>query len=379
MGGGTGGHVTPIRPVLVELKKLNSNIQTHMIGHRGDGFSDRLSSDPNLDGQSLIFAGKWRRYANRSKIANLLDIKMTLLNVRDVFYIGIGFVQALWILKKFSPDAVFIKGGYVGVPVGLACQLLKIEYITHDSDALPGLANRFIAPKASLNAVGAPASYYSYPESKIKPVGVPIASGHAPSSAIDRKHAKSSLNLDPGLPVLLVTGGSLGARRINNAILENAEAICSRAQIVHITGASNLAEVNEAVSQLPPQTRGHYRTIDFTDKMTDYIKAADLVVTRAGATSVAELCASAKPAVFIPAAQLADQIKNVDVLRSEGLEVVMESEFAEDSVVLADKLISLLSDTKKLKFLSEAALKNAKPRAARDIAEIIVSLNKSSD
>src|SRR5689334_19136294 len=159
VGGGSGGHITPLLTVGEEIKKLHSKTTLIFIGQKGEKLIDAVQKNPKIDQVHSVRAGKFRRYHGEG-IKQLLDLKTMFKNVRDFFYFLAGIWQSYWLLKRLKPDGIFIKGGFVGVPVGLSAAMQKIPYITHDSDALPGLANRLISRWASAHAVGLPKDVY---------------------------------------------------------------------------------------------------------------------------------------------------------------------------------------------------------------------------
>src|SRR5579862_7870303 len=174
-GGGSGGHITPLLAVAAELKKLQPDIHIIYVGQRGDKLADIPAHDHNIDEVHTVRAGKFRRYHGEG-IKQVLDVQTVLKNVRDAGRVVRGLDESRRLLKRLKPDLVFIKGGFVGVPVGLAAAQLHIPFITHDSDAVPGLANRIIARWATAHAVALPKELYNYPADKTFTVGVPISS-----------------------------------------------------------------------------------------------------------------------------------------------------------------------------------------------------------
>ena len=151
-GGGSGGHITPILAVADEIKKAHPDSKIIYIGQKGDTFADIVAENMLIDEVRSVSAGKFRRY-NGEGLKQLLDFKTIWLNVRDAFRVIKGFWECNKLLSTIKPDVVFCKGGFVGVPVGLAAARLKIPYLTHDSDAIPGLANRIISRWAAKHAV----------------------------------------------------------------------------------------------------------------------------------------------------------------------------------------------------------------------------------
>lgn len=242
-----------------------------------------------------IHSGKFRRYHDETWFERLLDYKTLLLNTRDVFFIAYGVLQSFFLLKKMKPDAILLKGGNVGVPVGLAAKLFKIPFMTQDSDATPGLANRIVGRWAQFNMVAFDSGYYPYPKNKQKIIGIPVNSNLKP---IDEK-TKSAARLKHGLGknsfVVFVTGGSNGARFINEIVMKNFIKLSDKLpglQLVHQYGSGNddqipiSAKKNRNYISLPLTKSGN----DFTE----LCQAADLVVARAGATTIAELSALKK-------------------------------------------------------------------------------------
>lgn len=178
-GGGSGGHITPLLAVAAELKRKDSGCKLVYIGQRGDGLGDIPAANPHIDEVYNVRAGKFRRYHGEG-LRQLLDLPTMFKNIRDAFYVVAGIWQSRKLLKRLQPSVVFVKGGFVGVPVGLAAAQLKIPYVTHDSDAIPGLANRIIARWAAIHAVALPAEVYAYPPAKTVTTGIPLQADFSP-------------------------------------------------------------------------------------------------------------------------------------------------------------------------------------------------------
>src|SRR3990167_4698141 len=216
-GGGSGGHITPLLAVADEIKRIDSSINVISVGERGSKFAHLTQNHATIDATRTIFAGKFRRYNGESFVSQILDVKTLLLNIRDVFFVLIGLVQAVVLIGREKPDVVFLKGGFVGVPIGLAAALWRRPIVTHDSDALPGLANRIVARWAHVHATGMPAKYYRYDAKKIKHVGVLVGRAYQTVTP----ELKNMYRREVGIPeqgtVLFITGGSLGSQRINTA------------------------------------------------------------------------------------------------------------------------------------------------------------------
>src|SRR5664279_4351599 len=210
VGGGSGGHVTPVAAVLRELKQRDQTVNIRFwcdrkFSKQARGLIGNL--DPTIP-VSTIISGKLRRYHNIPVWRQLLrPVSIVLPNLRDGLLVGVGFVQSLVKLIIWRPDVVFTKGGYVCMPVGIAARVLRIPLVIHDSDAYPGLTNRVLARFAQAIATGAPLKHYPYPASKTRYVGIPIASDFIPLSSAQQAEVKKELGFDPDKPLVVVTGG----------------------------------------------------------------------------------------------------------------------------------------------------------------------------
>lgn len=379
-GGGSGGHVTPLTAVAAEIKALRPDAQIVFVGQRGDRFGDLVADDPHVSASHRILAGKFRRYHGEG-LKQLLDVRTLLLNLRDMFYFLLGTLQSLALIRRIRPDVVFVKGGFVGVPVGLAAAFWRIPYVTHDSDAIPGLANRIIARWASLHAVALPAALYkSYPPSKTVTTGVPIASEYAHVTPSARRAFRKQLDLPEQGKVLLVTGGGQGARTINNAVTAEAAALLKAfpdLTIVHAAGQKLFAEVDAAYRALTTPERSRVLATPFARNLYRYSGAADVVLTRASATSIAELAAQGVATVVVPSPFLAGghQLRNAESLEDQhAVKVLQEHELRLTPTLLLDTVSELLSNDKERLELGKRLYALANPRAARDLAMLLLEL-----
>ncbi len=268
---------------------------------------------------------------------------------------------------------IFIKGGYVCLPVGYAAKLLAIPLVLHDSDAHPGLTNRLLAPFASKIATGAPLKYYNYPPEKTKYVGIPVAEDFRPYSEKERTQLKVKLGFDEKKPLVVVTGGGLGAVRINNAVLASREALLKLTSVFLISGTAQFDELKSQASERP----GWRLEAFVSEGMAQVLGAADLVVARAGATTLLELAALNKPTIVIPNGLLTagHQLKNAKVYQDNLAAVVLtEEEMAASTDALSGKITQLLKAPKILSGLGDNFGKFAKPHAARDVAEMLLTV-----
>ncbi len=384
-GGGSGGHITPLLAVAHELKRERLDVRIIFIGQRGDALGDIPAEDKNIDEMHTVRAGKFRRYHGEGFWRHLIDIPTLLKNARDAVWTLVGIWQSFWLLKDLRPDVIFVKGGFVGVPVGLAAAALKIPYVTHDSDALPGLANRLISRWAKKHAVALPKEVYSYPARKTITVGVPVSHKYRPLSAREITECRKRLGLDNFDPIILVTGGGLGAKRLNDAVAANASALLERypkAGIVHIAGRNHETEVRKRYQQLLGKDSRRVVVKGFVTNLYMYSGVADVVVTRAGATAIAEFAAQAKPCVVVPNPLLTGghQLKNAKELQErKAIRVVSEDVLAEDHLALMAPLVDLLDHPQRAALLGKRLAAMAHPDAAKELAMLLLEVAGGQD
>lgn len=361
--------------VAEQLKVNDPKIKLIYLGEKGGKFKDLIESSDVFDHKYYIYSGKFRRYHNQSLVARLLDIKTIILNIRDLVKISFGIFQGVILFRKLKADRVFLKGGSVCIPAGLGARFAKITTITHDSDALPGVSNRIGGKHAKYHATAMPAKYYKYPEGKIVHVGLPISEKFKPYPKDKVLDIKNSFNIPKKGEVLLITGGSNGARRLNMWCLEVLPDILEKKSdlyVIIVTGKGNM----DILDAIPKANRDRIIFIEFTSKMFDLVAIADLVITRAGATTIAEFASAKKPIIIVPNPDLSGghQLKNAKVYQDSGsLEVVNESELKKNVKILAELTINLLNDKDRREGLS-SKLYNTLPNepAAQKLANLIL-------
>ena len=325
----------------------------------------------------MIVAGKLRRYHTLPLWKQLLrPFSILLPNIRDIFLVGCGFLQSLLKLLFWRPDIVFTKGGFVCLPVGIAAWLLGIPLVIHDSDAHPGLTNRLLARFATAIATGAPLKYYSYPADKSYYVGTPIGEEFQPVDIEQKNQLKQKLGFSAKDPLVVVTGGGLGAQSINDAVVKRIHELLDITSLVLVSGTLQFDEVKV----LTPQDDPRYQLHPFiSGNMQEYLGAADIVVARAGATTILELAALAKPTILVPSPYLTGghQLKNAAVFAEDGaVEVIDELELSAHPQLLVDTLTALLANPSRLAAMSKAFHAHAKPHAAKEMADVIVRVFK---
>ena len=297
-GGGTAGHVTPNLALLPALRE--EDFEIHYIGSY-NGIERRLIEAASIpyDG---ISSGKLRRY---------FDLK----NFSDPLRVLKGYFEARKLMKKYKPDIVFSKGGFVAVPVVLAAKHYKVPVIIHESDMTPGLANRLCIPVAKKVCCNFPETLAMLPKDKAVLSGSPIREELANGNKAD---GLSFCGFNTSKPVIMVIGGSLGANSINIAVRDALPVLLQDFQVVHICGKD---KVDEKLNG----TAG-YKQFDYVkSELKDLFAAADIVISRAGANSICELLALKKPNVLIPlsaSSSRGDQILNARSFERQGFEIL---------------------------------------------------------
>jgi UDP-N-acetylglucosamine--N-acetylmuramyl-(pentapeptide) pyrophosphoryl-undecaprenol N-acetylglucosamine transferase len=379
-GGGSGGHITPLLAVAHELRIQHPGVKIVYIGQKGDHLADIPAQDVAIDEVQLVRAGKFRRYHGEG-LKQVLDMATLAKNVRDAVWALVGLWQSFWLLRRLRPNVIFVKGGFVGVPVGLAAALLRIPYVTHDSDALPGLANRIIARWARKHAVALPKEVYSYPAAKVVTVGVPLAHHYMPLTPRQMATAREQIGVPAKGRVLLVTGGGLGAQRLNNAIATCAPELLDRypdLTIVQLAGRAHEAELRQIYKkQLPPAQQKRVIIKGFVTNLYLYSGAADVIVTRAGATSLAEFAAQHKACVVVPNPILTGghQLKNAKVLVDRmAIKVVYEDTLRADDHALMPPLVDLFDKPALAHQLGDKLGQLAQPDAAKRLAMVLLEV-----
>lgn len=320
---------------------------------------------------SRIISGKLRRYHHLTIWQHLFWPRLMLLNLRDGFLVLVGIAQSLTKLIFWRPDVIFTKGGYVCMPVGIAAGILRIPLVIHDSDAHPGLTNRVLAKWACVIATGAPLEFYPYPKSIATYVGIPIDPAFVPLNAQQKAQAKRDLGFEADRPLIVITGGGLGATRINDAVVREIHALEKIGNILLITGAGNYDDMHTV---LPPSK--HLRVEAFiTEGMAAIVGAADAVIARAGATTILELAAVGAPTILIPNAKLTGghQVKNAEVYaHAHAVKILDEQVMLEDNGALSRTVAGLLDNPEATAHMTKNFRSFARPDATTVMAQMII-------
>ena len=363
-GGGTGGHVYPALAVVEQWKKAETT---------GDGLTDLdailyVGTQSGLEADIVGRAGVAFRSVRAAAVRGLSGPQVFV----NSFEILKGSIQAWRILREFQPDAVLATGGYVSVPVVIAARLQRCPVLVYLPDTVPGLAVRFLSRLAQRVAVSFDSSLGWFAPGKAVVTGYPV---RAALYSTDRDGARRRLGLDAELKTVLVLGGSRGAHSINAAVSEVLEPLLDLAQVIHIVGRTDIAEVQRRRSELRESHRRRYHVYAYLhNEMMDALLAADLAVARAGAASMGEFAAVGLPSIQVPYPYSGrHQEANADFMVSHSAALkVMDAELAAGGLWHA--LRELLGDESALRSMSAASRKLARPDAARAIADQLVLL-----
>ena len=364
-GGGTGGHIYPALAVATDIERRYG--ATILYIGDADGLETQLVPKAGIKLET-IHAGKFLRYWSRETVEGLVRVPR-------------GFIEARKLVRAFAPQAVFTSGGYVAVPVGIAARRLNVPVLIHQQDVLPNLANRLLSPFATSISVSFDESLVHFPKAKTQLTGNPVRDEIVKLAGSDLRVHKRSLDFSPAFPLLVVTGGSQGARHINEAVVAALPSLLERFQILHISGQRTYSETFEASQpQLQPLTehvRARYRLVPYLEKeMPIALAAADAVIARAGAATLAELAILGKPSILVPLPpgfSGSPQESNAAMFQANGSALVVH-----DQDLTALTLVAAIDDlfaapqTRINMALSVRTL--AHPEATKELADAVVGL-----
>jgi UDP-N-acetylglucosamine--N-acetylmuramyl-(pentapeptide) pyrophosphoryl-undecaprenol N-acetylglucosamine transferase len=326
---------------------------------------------------STVPAGKMRRYANLKWHDRFRHIFVSYIpNFFDMFKLAAGIVKSYFKMLAFKPDVVFVKGGYVGLPVGLAARFYpKRPLVLHDSDASPGLTNRILSKYATKIAVGMPVEFSKYDKLKTEFVGIPVGRDFCPAHVAEKNKLKQKHGVSNADPVVLVIGGSQGAMVLNQAVLAAYPKLGSLAKVFLVAGEANYDDVKATISQRP-QDFGGLHILSYV-KLAEFMKMSDIAITRAGATTVAELAAIGVASIIIPSPYLASdhQTKNAKVFQKNQAAVVL-SEDELDGNKLYDAIYNLVKNKDLRTKLAQNLHKFHIQDAADKMADIIIKVGQ---
>lgn len=359
-GGGTGGHLIPLLSIVSEIKRRDRSAELLFVGPKSD-FNETLRG-AGIEVRE-VNAGKFRRY-------------FSLENFSDIFKILIGVDESIFHILRFKPDVVFSKGGFASVPAVIAASYVRVPVMTHESDAVPGLANKIIARMAKRIFVSFPESKEHFSEYKVIFSGNPIREDILKG---DKARAQRLFGLRENLPVVLVFGGSQGAQKINGLLSDSLEKILERYQVIHVCGKNNFAEIEKRRDGMDAPNKHRYKIYPYLDEeMKDAFALSDFIISRAGANSLSEIIALGKPGLIIPLPSAANNHQYLNAKHFADQDMVLLAEEKDlDGGKILDRLKEL--EVKKTELIENlrkynSAMPASKP--AEIIAEEILKFGK---
>jgi UDP-N-acetylglucosamine--N-acetylmuramyl-(pentapeptide) pyrophosphoryl-undecaprenol N-acetylglucosamine transferase len=355
--GGTGGHVYPAIAIADALKEQNSSSEILFVGTKN-----------HMEWEAVPKAG----YRIKNVWISGFHRRLTAKNLLFPLKLITSIVQSYSIVSSFKPQVMVSCGGYAAGPVGWVAGKRGVKIVIQEQNSFPGVTNRMLAKFASKIFTAFKEAANFLPAEKI------IESGNPTRSTLDKVEKQSGLksfNFDDSKPVLMILGGSGGAKSINEAVKENLEKL-SDLQVIWQCGRRYIDALMEEVDL---EINKNVRLTAFIDNMPEAYAAADLIVSRAGASSCSEFMMVGKPSVLIPSPNVAGdhQTQNAQSMVDAGASELLKDSDAVNA--LPELVHSLIKDQEKLKAMNQAALRLAKPNAAKMIAKEILELAKSQD
>ncbi len=356
-GGGTGGHIFPAIAIANALKENDPNTEILFVGANGRMEMEKVPQ-AGYPITGLDIAG-----INRSNpIANIgFPLKLA----KSLF-------AARQIIRDFKPDAAVGVGGYASGPLLLAAGMAGVPYLIQEQNSYAGITNKFLARKASKICVAYPAMQSFFPADKLVLTGNPVRSDIGSIHSDDPSVWDYFIGLSPEIPTLLIIGGSQGARTINESIDNGLEQLLAAGyQIIWQTGKLYIEKARQRVEAI-----GSNRiwVSDFINQMPYAYAASSVVISRAGALSISELCLVGKPAIFVPLPTAAEDHQTQNALALVREEAGLLVKDAEARQTLIPATLELFKNPEKLQLMAERIRTLAKPQAARQIASEVLQL-----
>ena len=434
VGGGSGGHITPAVAVVREILKLKPRTKVEFWTDKkyyknvvkitteigvGWGEEDRISGKRQYIRVRKVMAGKFHRYAGWKLKDYFENFGITLKDIiwgnitGFIGFIG-GIIQSFFrmLSRENRPDVIFLKGGFVGLPVGIVARLYHVPYAVHESDAVPGLANRLLMKHAKVVALSLDETFLKDSsdegfsgearedsDTAIKAVktgvekvtktgpkevitGVPVAPEFKKVSKTKQEQLKKAFGFDIDRPLVVITGGSQGAQHINEAIRDILPEMLKFASVGLVAGRNRYEEMVDLKKYEEwdkAKLKSNFRMWAFNSAMNELLGAADIVISRAGATTIAELAALSKAVILVPFEKLpgSHQVKNAERLVDMGaVAMVGDERMVEQPGILLELTQKLARSPKLRENLAEKLHETYKPHAASDLAEILIKISQ---
>lgn len=356
-GGGTGGHIFPALAIANEIKKRNPNVEILFVGAEG-----------KMEMEKVPAAGY--------KIVGLpivgLQRKLTVKNLALPFKLLKSLSLAKNILKEFKPQVVIGVGGYASGPTLKMAQRLGIPTLIQEQNSYPGKTNRLLAKKVKAVCTAYEGLENIFPPATIRLTGNPVREELNQTSRNREDAFKEFPGLDPAKKTILVMGGSLGARTLNEAVIHGMHLLdAANTQILWQCGKYYFESMRE---ELEAHKKAPIYLTDFIARMDAAYGVADIIVSRAGALSISELCIVGKPIILVPSPNVSEdhQTKNAMALVNSKAAILIKDSAAKDQLI--SKALELLKEEDQMHELRIAIKRMAKPNATKDIVDVIENL-----
>lgn len=356
-GGGTGGHIFPAISIANALKEADPGTEILFVGAQGKMEMEKVPA-AGYEIVGLPVAG-FHRQLNLRNIGRNLLFPFRLIG---------SLVKAGSIISDFKPDVCVGVGGYASGPVLYRGAGKGVKCLIQEQNSFPGITNKILAKRAERICVAYPGMERFFPAGKIVMTGNPVRQNLL--STVDKAAAAAEFGLDPGKRTILVIGGSLGARSINNGILSTLDKLGDGVQLLWQTGSFYYERISQ---QLASRPHPNVRAMAFIKQMDKAYALADVVVSRAGASSISELALLGKASILVPSTNVSEdhQTKNARALEAEGATVMVADA---DTTALVDEAQRILADESLRATLSENIKRFARPNAAADIAKEVIRI-----
>ncbi|MBR5647323.1 UDP-N-acetylglucosamine--N-acetylmuramyl-(pentapeptide) pyrophosphoryl-undecaprenol N-acetylglucosamine transferase [Candidatus Saccharibacteria bacterium] len=404
VGGGSGGHITPAVAVVREIleKKPRAEVEfwtdfkyfrnvtkltTELGVSWGEEREKKRKKGPYIRVRRIM-AGKFHRYAGWKFSDYFVNIDTTL---KDLIFGNIfgffGFLGGLvtsfvrLAIPKYRPKVIFLKGGYVCLPVGIIAKLFRIPYIIHESDVVAGLANRILMKKATKVAFGMPISEgMAEKHPNYVWTGIPVAPEFRPVSPTKQMSLKKAFSFNEEKPLVVITGGSQGAKNLNESIRLILPELLKIASVGLVAGRKHyedMIDLKQYENWDKASLESNFRMWEFNTTMDELMGAADVVVSRAGATTIAEMAALKKATILVPFERLpgGHQVKNAERLASTGAAAVINDyEMVKNPSALLDEIRRLVKNPRLRADMADKLSEEARSDAAKRLADIILEV-----
>lgn len=392
VGGGSGGHITPAVAVVREILELKPRAAVEFwTDFKYYKNVTKLTTELGVSTDikvRRIPAGKFHRYSDWKftdyfRYFNITLKDLIIGNILGFFGFIIGLFTTFFrfLLKKNRPNVIFLKGGYVGLPVGLIARLFRVPYVIHESDAVAGLANRILMKKAKKVAFGIPPSdevLAKHPNYIW--TGIPVGPEYKAVTPAKTMSLKKAFSFNDKKPLVVITGGSQGSENLNEATRQILPDLLKIASVGLVAGRKHyedMVDLKQYENWDHASLESNFRMWEFNTAMNELMGAADVVVSRAGATTIAELAALKKAVILVPFERLpgSHQVRNAERLKAaEAVEVIYDSKMMENPADLLKLIQHLVKSPRLCADMADRLHKEARADAAHRLAEIILEI-----